>query len=65
MLVFVLIIFNNYIIFPYAMAFGWSTAPMLPIPPEMWTLLTVGLGGYIASRGGEKMMKSYKESQNG
>lgn len=30
------------------------------IPEQMWTLLTWGLGGYIAGRSGEKMIKNWK-----
>ena len=56
MLTFVAIIANNYIIVPYALAFG-ANVPMLEIPPGMWGLLTVGIGGYIGSRGYEKVAK--------
>lgn len=59
MLVFVFIIANNYIIAPYLLAFG-ITVPTLSIPPDMWTLLQLGLGGYIAGRSGEKMVKIWK-----
>ena len=55
MLVFVFIIANNYVIAPYAMALiGWHV-PTLDIPQGMWGLLQLGIGGYIASRGGEKI----------
>ena len=55
MLVFVFIIANNYVIAPYAMALiGW-TIPTLDIPQGMWGLLQLGIGGYIASRGAEKV----------
>jgi len=56
MLTFVLIIANNYIIVPYAVAFG-LVVPMLDIPPGMWGLLTVGIGGYIGGRSYEKGAK--------
>ena len=56
MLMFVAIIANNYIIVPYAVAFG-ATVPMLDIPPGMWSLLTVGIGGYIGGRTYEKVTK--------
>lgn len=63
MLVFVFIIANNYVIAPYAMALiGWEI-PTLDIPQGMWGLLQLGIGGYIASRGGEKMMKTYAEGR--
>lgn len=55
MLVFVFIIFNNYVLVPYVSAFGGSV-PALEIPDGMWALLNVGIGGYIASRGVEKVM---------
>lgn len=56
MMVFVYIIANNYILVPYAAAVG-LTIPSLEIPAGMWNLLTVGLGGYVASRGFEKTAK--------
>lgn len=62
MLTFVFIIANNYIFVPYAVAFtadaeGVSPIPMLDIPPGMWGLLTVGIGGYIGGRSAEKIAK--------
>ncbi len=60
MLVFVFIIANNYIIAPYSLAFGFEI-PTLEIPPDMWHLLTVGLGGYVMSRGAEKVAKEWKK----
>ena len=59
MLTFVVIIANNYIFAPYLLAFGYAV-PTLEIPPDMWTLLQIGLGGYIAGRSGEKMVKVWK-----
>ena len=56
MLTFVFIIANNYIIVPYAQAFG-APVPTLEIPPGMWGLLTVGIGGYIGGRSAEKIVK--------
>ena len=55
MLVFVFIIFNNYVLVPYVTAFGGSV-PTLEIPNGMWALLNVGIGGYITSRGIEKVV---------
>lgn len=57
MLVFVFIILNNYVIAPYVAAFG-GTVPTLEIPNGMWALLNVGIGGYIASRGIEKVVET-------
>jgi hypothetical protein len=60
MLTFVFIVANNYIIYPYLSLF-WDNAPMLEIPPDLWDLLKIGIGGYVAGRTGEKMMKSWRE----
>lgn len=59
MLVFVAIIANNYILYPYLSLF-WSEAPMLSIPEQMWELLKIGIGGYIVSRGVEKTVQNWK-----
>lgn len=60
MLVFVFIIFNNYVLAPYFAAFG-AMVPTLDIPNGMWALLNVGIGGYIASRGVEKVVLGKKD----
>ena len=59
MLVFVFIIANNYILFPYISLFG-GKATALAIPPDMWSLLKMGLSGYIVGRSVEKSLKIYK-----
>ena len=59
MLTFVFIIANNYILYPYLSLF-WETAPILEIPADLWDLLKIGIGGYIAGRSGEKMVNLYK-----
>ena len=56
MIVFVAIIGNNYLLYPYLSLF-WGDAPTLEIPPDMWGLLKLGLGGYVVSRGGEKIAR--------
>jgi len=56
MLTFVFILFNNYVLVPYARAFGMDV-PILDIPPGMWSLLTIGIGGYVVSRGVEKVQE--------
>lgn len=60
MLAFVFIIVNNYILAPYTEfftgLFGYAiTVPVLDIPEGLWGLLQIGIGGYIASRGAEKI----------
>lgn len=56
-LVFVFIIFNNYVIVPYVSAFG-GAVPTLEIPNGMWALLTTMISGYVVSRGVEKVVKA-------
>jgi hypothetical protein len=60
MLTFVVIIANNYILYPYLSLF-WPEAPQLSIPPDMWDLLKIGLGGYVVGRSAEKGLKIWKE----
>jgi len=59
MSIFGVIIANNYILNPYLSAI-FSVDIMLDIPPDMWQLLKIGIGGYIASRGGEKGVSIWK-----
>lgn len=54
MLSIVAIIINNYIILPYANAFGLNV-PMLELPSGLWALMTTGVGGYVLGRSGEKI----------
>jgi hypothetical protein len=49
MLVFVFIIFNNYILYPYLSLF-WEAAPSLDVPEQMWALLKIGLVTLFDSR---------------
>ena len=60
MLVFVAIIANNYLLYPYLSLF-WSDAPLLTLPSDLWGLLKIGLGGYVVGRSGEKIIKEYKK----
>lgn len=62
MYLFMWILAFNYIIAPTIMMFGVEI-PTLEIPSHMWGLLTVGVGGYIGSRGYEKTtrMKTDKD----
>jgi hypothetical protein len=62
MWIFALIIFNNYVLFPYASAFGLAI-PHLPIPDNMWSLIEIGMGGYIVGRSAEKAVKIYKSTE--
>ena len=59
MLTFTAIIANNYIVYPYLSLF-WTEAPVLELPPDLWDLLKIGLGGYVVGRSTEKAVKAYK-----
>lgn len=56
MYLFMFILAFNYIIAPIMGMFG-LTIETLPIPNDMWFLLTIGVGGYIGSRGFEKVAR--------
>ena len=59
MALFGLIIANNYVLYPYLSLF-FPEAPMLEIPPDMWGLLKIGIGGYIVGRSTEKGIKVWR-----
>lgn len=59
MLLFGIIIFNNYILNPW-LGMIFSVTVMLPIPAEMWSLLKLGLSGYVVGRSVEKGIKIWK-----
>ena len=62
MLIFVVIIANNYIIYPYLSMFT-DKATMLQIPDDMWSLLKIGLGGYVIGRSVEQSVKAYVQGK--
>ena len=61
MLIFMVIIANNYIIHPYVTLFtGGAHSVALDIPENMWALLKIGVGGYVVGRSGETITKLWK-----
>ena len=60
MLTIVAIVANNYIFFPYASLFT-AKVTMLVLPEHLLSLLKIGLGGYIVSRGAEKVATTLKK----
>lgn len=36
--------------------------PMIPMPAELWSLMTLGVGGYVAGRTVEKTVKTWKDN---
>ena len=59
MMVVIVIIFNNYVIFPYA-SIWTDKVKVLELPGGLWALLTTGVGGYVLGRSGEKIMDKFK-----
>lgn len=59
MLAITAIIVNNYILAPYLSAF-FGLQVILELPERLWDLLTIGVGGYVVGRSGEKMVNSWK-----
>jgi hypothetical protein len=57
MLLIIIIIANNYILFPYFP----NTLEVLELPDNLWTLLELGVGGYVVGRSVEKAVKVYKD----
>lgn len=54
MWMFLILIANNFFVNPILILCGIT--PIFPAPSEqVWTLLTVGMGGYIVARSGEKI----------
>ena len=55
-----MIIANNYLLVPYANAFfNWGI--LLELPDALWTLLTIGVGGYTVGRSAEKVAGKLKK----
>jgi hypothetical protein len=55
MALFGVIIANNYIVHPYLQLFAPGKSLALTLPPEMWSLLKIGIGGYVVGRSVEKV----------
>jgi hypothetical protein len=44
--------------------FGGPVFPVLPTPPELWSLLKLGLGGYVGLRSTEKIVDKWLNRGN-
>lgn len=64
MLVFVFVIAWNYVISPLLAWASGARAPILEIPEGMWTLLQIGIGGYVGLRSAEKIVDTIASSSN-
>ena len=60
MMVVVLIIACNYLLFPIVRIF-YPEMITLELPQELWSLLTIGVGGYVVGRSGEKMVDKWNK----
>lgn len=60
MMVVVLIIGCNYLLFPIVRIF-YPEMISLELPQELWQLLTIGVGGYVVGRSGEKMVDNWNK----
>lgn len=59
MLTITAIVANNYLLAPYLSAM-FGVGLQLPLPERLWDLMTLGVGGYIAGRSGEKIASVIK-----
>ena len=55
MLVIIGIVAWNYLVVGIALTVGFEVMP-LELPEQLWTLLQIGVGGYVVGRSGEKMV---------
>lgn len=62
MLSIVTIVVHKYILYPY-LSWIWSDAPVLILPPDLWDLMKIGVGGYVVGRTGEKIAETVKGSK--
>lgn len=63
MMIFALILANNYILFPYLAMFT-EHVTVLDFPGPFWGLLTTGIGGYIGAKSIERIKKVRPEQKN-
>lgn len=54
MMTVVIIIANNFLFGPYVEAL-FSVSIVLPLPPELYDLMKIGVGGYVVGRSAEKI----------
>jgi hypothetical protein len=61
MFVFMAILVYQYLVGPILTAFGLGVPPVY-LPPEFWTLMTIGVSGYIGLRSVEKSAPAIVEA---
>lgn len=60
MCLFGFIVANNYVIAPYVLLF-LRIDVTLELPPDMWDLLKIGVGGYVVGRSVEKGVRVWRQ----
>ena len=64
MMVSVMIIAINFLFIPViAMVFPFLVTDTVAFPDQLWTLLQIGVGGYIVGRSGEKIVKNWDHNK--
>jgi hypothetical protein len=61
MLTVVAVVANNYLLSPYLGAIFPQYVHVLALPDRLWDLMTLGVGGYVVGRTGEKITQRWKE----
>lgn len=64
MLTIVAIVANNYLLYPYLSLF-WPKAPQLELPQDLYSLMKIGVGGYLVGRSAEKVTGKVAEMKRG
>jgi hypothetical protein len=62
MLIFVAILANNYLLFPY-LSMWTDKVTVLEFPQSFWALLTTGIGGYIGAKSFERIRGKRPEQE--
>lgn len=66
MMVVISIIAVNYLVFPIiAIGYPEIMNNVLELPDQLWNLLTLGVGGYVVGRSGEKMVDKWTNPGKG
>ena len=55
----IVIIANNFLVYPYLSLF-FDKVVILELPEWLYRAMTIGVGGYVLGRSGEKMIKTFK-----
>ena len=64
MYVLIFILVWNYIVVPIVKVFTGSVITF-ELPSDVWTLLNIGLGGYVVGRSGESIARTLANKNNG